>query len=507
VRRLLLALCFLLTPAAILSLLLATRFHATLLDCVPEGGLNDEIHYWTEISGFAATGFQSGYYVPDERPAPLRFCHFGAHGPAFPMLYGGLARVVGWYPASGPLFNVWFLLAGSLFWILCCQLDAKRLLIACFLMATFWPCLFFIPATLQESLHCSIAFVLAGLVQRMVNGDQQGSFWPFLLTVALASTIRVTWILVLVPYAYVLGRQWWKLACMAAVAFGAIVLRQMISAPFPNYLSELMTLAKTSPALVVGSLLDHLYKNVDILVSPHRPTLEVLESYIVIGMVLPWSWFSDAPRPADRRARMFCGLNLAMILMVVLTLYDVDSWKDYRVLAPHLLLSLLVLLSSLEYRRVIGIAVIHLLFVSAFLGQFDLSYNQRVRAKPAVIEAMQRRIQPFVAYDKYRSSWQNTVLAPVSSLQYPMLGLPPGIGISSLMNEQERPSSIQSRWLLLPPLEAKSWTACRLRFLQETPLGNLYLNLDAPGASDELPSSSEPSPSLERPVSHHPKDP
>src|SRR5271166_1469678 len=109
--RAVLILCFLLAPVAIVSLILAVCLQATLLDCYPY--LNDEVHYWNEVACFARAGFAGGYCVPNEQTAPASWTHFGPHGPGFPVVFGTLARIVGWHPASGPLFNAVVLALGA----------------------------------------------------------------------------------------------------------------------------------------------------------------------------------------------------------------------------------------------------------------------------------------------------------------------------------------------------------------------------------------------------------
>src|SRR5438552_656405 len=103
--------CFLLTPAVEVSLLLAVRLNASLLDCAPSWG--DEVHYWNEVACFVRAGFDGGYCVADERTAAATWSHFGPHGPGFPVSYGLLGRVLGWHPVSGPFFHLIVLMFGA----------------------------------------------------------------------------------------------------------------------------------------------------------------------------------------------------------------------------------------------------------------------------------------------------------------------------------------------------------------------------------------------------------
>ena len=73
---------------------------------------------------------------------------------------------------------------------------------------------------------------------------------------------------------------------------------------------------------------------------------------------LPW-------RRAERRTHI---LNLGLIVLLVVMLYDVGGWRDYRIVAPHLLLSLL-LLAACGRTRVVAVAVLAgLLVTPSFLA-------------------------------------------------------------------------------------------------------------------------------------------
>ena len=83
---------------------MATLFNASLLDYFPL--VSDEIAYQRQIAAFVQAGFNGGYFTAYEQPAPFTFSHFSVHGPAFPVIYGLVGRIVGWQLYSGPLFNL-----------------------------------------------------------------------------------------------------------------------------------------------------------------------------------------------------------------------------------------------------------------------------------------------------------------------------------------------------------------------------------------------------------------
>jgi hypothetical protein len=612
--------CLLLAPAGVVSVLLATKLNATLGDCGPLG--DDDAHYWDEVASYSRVGLGGGYFVANEQPAPARWTHFGPHGPAFPVFYGTLARFLGWRESSAPLFNLLVLAAGSAAWILLARPDTPRLATALLLTATFWPCLLFVPATMQESLHCAFAFVLAGLAHGAVNGrdTRMRSFWPFFVAALVAATFRITWVVVLLPMAAVVvpaaGRRA-RVAVLAAVALAMpslCWLSREVCAGYPNFFSAALALGRRDAVAGFHAVASHARLSLDELFSREDHPLEVLQRYEVVGMIaltavlllgagrpgprlrrLAWTAFAFAaltfaaqdliggvaltaaaawcdwrkngrPRPTvlsaagvyalyalrtnpfapglfgpylfdglkvavvaglvwvhrrrvddvvrfavagtpgdEARPLLFAGMNLALVVGVILVAYDVQHFRDYRVMAPHLLLSALVLVSGPAYRWTLTLAAVNLLFLSAFLKEFDVHWPRVAKGR---IAAAAIDLQPYLSYDPAAASpWQNTLLVPDVRLAN-RVRVPPGIGVSwgvqfagggkpplpydspyrvEVLNSADewlsRPT--RSLYLLATPDQARRWKGCRLRLLHELPGGNLYLNQDYPPATTD----------------------
>jgi hypothetical protein len=482
---------FLLTPLMAVSLTLAFC-KATLLDCTPL--LSDEIHYWNEIACFARAGFNGGYFVPNEHPAPISFIHFGPHGPAFPVLYGIPAAMFGWYQASGPLFNVFALMAGAGVWIWRCRPDNKRLACGMFFMATFWPCQLYIPCTMQESLHMGMAFVLAALVHPLVHGDRQKtpSSWPFLVAVAVFSLVRFTWLLVLVPWALIAfaGRSWqWRLlltlviACMAPTIF---LLTRLTSAPYPNYATQLFATARSAPDEALQKFTSHGERSLEQFLSLRSgETLEILQHYQVVGLLIA-SAVVVLVLPESRKApHVFVFLNLALIAGLMIALYDVEDFRDYRVIMPHLLLSLLILLAGESYRWVVNVAGINLIFLVPFYNFFESTNHDRFLVGSAHIGRERSVLTRYINYDPTKSTWDNTILIPVRNHFYLLAAVPPGMGVSFVLdNPDVSPLNFppKSRYLFMRQGQVEQIffrKRIRLRRLAETGVGTLYLNLES----------------------------
>jgi hypothetical protein len=210
--------------------------------------------------------------------------------------------------------------------------------------------------------------------------------------------------------------------------------------------------------------------------------LEVLLRYAVIGVTVASLWRLFRSPAAGRQPYLFAALNLAVVAGLVIGIYDVEPavWRDYRVLGPHLLLSLLVLLSAGAYRVVLAVAAANVLFAPAFVSQFADFHRDRVRADRAFIAAVREQVRGNLKYDPAAPAWSNTVLIPMPLLCYPLLGIPSGIGVSCLEPRAAQPQlPLKSRYVLVDDGRVWYFRDCHLRPIARTSLGRLYLNLDS----------------------------
>jgi hypothetical protein len=91
---------------------------------------------------------------------------------------------------------------------------------------------------------------------------------------------------------------------------------------------------------------------------------------------------------------------------------------------------------------------------------------------------MQEVAATAVPFRPEASPWANTVLVHAELLQYPLLGLPPGIGVSYVADWSNLPASVRSQYLLLREKDREEiGDRLPLEPIVDTPLGVLYRNL------------------------------
>jgi hypothetical protein len=478
---------FLATPLLITSGALA-GLGASLADCVAVWG--DEVIYWNEINTFARAGWNGGYCTYEEMPCRAAWCHFGPHGPAFPLLYGSVARLTGWRPASGPFFNLAALALSCAMWLWVVRPDVRTLAVGTLLVGTFWPLVLYLPTTMQEGLHFAFAFAIAAAVQPWTaDKPGPGRLWLPPLVIGLASTVRPTWALVLPVWGLLaarrLPRRALALALLASiVAVPAIVLALgPVTAPYPNKVTAMLEHARTSRLLAWLELKELLRADWTILTSPADHLLTIAQRIELAGLIgLTGSGIVLCP--ASRRSCWFAFASLALFALPCFTIYITES---YRVVQPQVLLALLVLLASgVDGRRLATVVVaVHLALVPAAWSMFRYCHGERVKTVAPSTELFEGvRFDPDTP-----DPWDNTLDVSLGSLDSYLLAAPAGVGITPLVEDMPgysphhlrdwRKETPRARYLLLGPYApADAVERWRLRFVRHLPGGELYVRDD-----------------------------
>jgi hypothetical protein len=473
---------FLAVPALIASAALVWNLDATLADCVPVE--NDEVHYWNEIACFARAGFAGGYCVDDELPARASWTRFGPHGPGFPVIYGLLARIFDWHLVSGPFFNVGIVAIAAGLWIWLARPSTGTLVVGLLLLGTYWPLVIYLPSTYQESLHFAIGLVLAGLARRALGGSA-GAHIAFVATVAAASVIKFSWILVLIPWAIATlpGTRWrTKLLILLTTACGvvaAVWVFTQICSPYPERLTPELGRASGNPMLYFWTLelrWERAWKSFFVLSLAVAP-IGLVQRYQIMAVMLLGVGLLIARK--YRRSAAFAAVNLFAILIPNMLFFDMYGMRDYRLIAPHMLLSLLLLLSA-DWRLVLPFVAANAAFVGVFLGHFTAFHRERVTADRQAIARVRAELAPLVPYRPGVDGWSNTLLFQIEWTPYRLLGLPPGIGVTfSLEDMRALLPKMRSKYVILSPGVAPP-AGARLQLLANTSIGPLYENLECP---------------------------
>jgi hypothetical protein len=428
---------------------------------------NDEIFYWREIQTFKEVGFNGGYYTYDEVPAAAQFSHFSAHGPWIAVLVGLISRVTGWYLYSMPFLSLIAITAALIVLMRVLRPDTSQLLLIGLLLLTFWPMLLYIPTTMVEGLNQAIAIIMASIFYAQLSSEEPlPRRWQIicLLFIGAISLLRGLWAFMFLPFLLLNSRKpsYLRLLLTGSLSIALIGFMTWLTyygaAPFSaNIMAQFAAAIPQSRTFGLSVLVKHFLNNVR-QIPQGNPTeimqrIQILAILVIclIGEFTFISWVKNRQWvrlsvPLKGFELHFHLLNLVPILLLNMVLNDIFEWRDFRALAPQLLLTLLILI-AFKRLRLAGLFIVgNVLVVSAFLTVYRDNAQLHFFDNRQSLNSFAASTQNYLSYQADApTSWCNTVLSP--SFEFDFLALPPGLGFSVGVDAAK--TSFRSRYLLL----------------------------------------------------------
>jgi hypothetical protein len=466
---------------------------------------SDEIYYWHQAYTFREVGFQGGYYTVNEQPAPAAFTRYYAWGAAVPLVYGIQGRLVGWSLHSIPLLNMlWFSASISLFlWLI--QANRWQIILTASVSITFVPFLLFSASSMLEIQQQSIAVLFAAVFFRMLNRTVPDKIaatrqWILLMALmAIAIMLRPTWAILFVPLAMLAIRKPTLKTGMLAFIVGVVLfifsgwLTQLMAAPDVKFVQSLLAVVRNFPLGSIPVLGLKVIDNIQNAVTGHPIEIHNRVMLFLLLGSLAVAWLSQRVRQKNivtpqsglsQPEVLFHLYNIGVILVFNLILYDTYDWRDYRVMTPHLLLSLLLLVACQRYR----LLAVLLVAMSLILPLLPATYrspewygNHANTGRQVAIRQWSDQFADIMVYQPHaKSPWCNTVLHTPYYLFVPietLLAIPPGIGISAVLDEASLVFPLKSRYVLLENAFYEQYAdQLNLQPLLPVPNGMLSLN-------------------------------
>jgi len=443
--------------------------------------VTDEVSYWHQIATFSKVGFGNGYYTYQEYTAPA-LSAYGAWGPGFPLLFGSLLAVVGVSYTT----IVWLNLATftALAFGALRVAGAGRWWIGG-LLVTYTPLLLYLPTGMQEPLHLGLAVLLAVLFHRLLVAEPGSRRQPAIAVVTLivlASLLRSTWALLLVPAALLAGRGFKPVLGALVAAVGFIALFPLWAAPFP-YGNTFKIQHAATLGDKVHLLAANVGRNVALLLQVRGSYYQVpiAQHYQLIVAVVAALAVAVTVRRV-RAASVTVCLALIPAVLFVVVFYDVGP--GVRVLAAHVLFAgVFAALLRPRWTRALPalLVVTNLLTLSWFKHDFVLFAGMDVRGNRSAIAAERAALGRYLHYDPSADRWCNTILLADGRGFTQTLAVPPGFGVGVDLNHRF-PGPLRSAYVIatdvtLPMLPS---AGSHLVLVAPTPQGGLYRNLDSP---------------------------
>lgn len=489
------------SPAIITSVLLYGLLGVrNLADYVPiySDVFNDSFYYWRQVGTFAAAGFDGGYYTGEELPARAPYSHFYAHGPIFPLLYGSVASLTGWHPHTGIIFNVILITFTFGLWLYRIRNDQGQMVLSALALFTVWGVLFFIPTNMQESVHFALAILLAVCIVPVLRNQsrkqREDKFWQTttIIVLTVAALLRPTWAVLSLPLFWMWTKKvrrsrqplYFLGLCgyLGVIAF--LFQYQGSSYPLFSYLPS-------------GSSFSEIWINtltrirINLLNLFSLNILELIQ-FIQIMILLSLLFNISVNRFLGRvsllhRLHIAWQLNevslhffnLVGALAFVFLFNEMNVFRGYRQLAPHLLVTLLILIAQRRFRCVITLLMIGLIALPWFLIDYKTQWYSSFHRENADIETFRQQSASILIYDPAApNAWCNTLLVVMRQNELPpqVMRIHPALGISWTMLKPNQ--SFRSRYILLTEADKSVLgNISSLRFATRTNAGDLFLNL------------------------------
>ena len=461
--------------------LVAVLFRAGPLQFLPIW--NDEVVYWNEAAVFAEAGFEGGYVTVHEEVAPAAFSRFGPHGPAFAVFHGSLARIIGWEAPTALFINLAVVSLAALVWVRGSAAGSSPA--ALLLLAGFWPLLLYLPTQMQEPTHFALAFLFALSIARQREAPRAPTYVLAGLLLAAAALLKPSWALLLLPLGWPRARRAGPIGITLLVVVtliaGAAAFRIFgtLASPSRNAVPALMSALTEAPARVPAMLVESTTRNLRAWFTPgeDKPPEVVFRYFtaLLVAILLVRCTFARPRAPAHADSLDTALFTVAPVLGITLLIGDVESWRDFRLIAPHVLVALLLLVTHTRWERWIWAGT--WVLAPLYYQQFVEFHEQRFTSDPAPIAAMRDATAGVIQFTPGAPPWTNTVAVSADLLQFPLLGLPRGIGVSYVVDWLDHAGPVRSAYVLLHPADRQEADMIvRLEPVVETPLGTLYRN-------------------------------
>lgn len=503
-RRWLLTLLVAFMPA-IVSCLLVTAQGRSLTDFIPHW--SDEVANWHQILTFKEVGFNGGYYTINELAPAADFTHYYTYGPWYPALYAFMARVIGWGFTSILVING--LLVGLALAVFCrvARLDERQMAVTALMLGTFWGLLLYFFTGMQEAFQQTLAILLAAVFVLALRQREQLD-WRYRLLgfalVAFAALMRLSWAILFLPFLLLTSRgglaRWLLWAAVSLFATGAIMLlASFTGAPGNNSIFDMIAAFQVSIGAGLDYFVRYFGRNLARFLFLPKTGTDVLQTYQVVIFILGLMVVVGVLITRQRKRRSDAALaeaafhlfNIGGTLTAACALYLIGTGGDYRLLATHLMLSLLLLITFKRYRPALLLVATNVLFLPIFWSDFRTVVTDKYTPDHSAYITFKATADAYLTYDAQApSAWCNTLLFHVSDYDRPMLtGVPAGIGLSFFKDPNNPMLSFKSRYLLLSAenyrLIAQRPDAPQLEWLADVPTARLYVNRSADCSSPE----------------------
>ncbi len=477
-------------PALVAMGLVAHYFRADLTAFCPAYDV-DQYMYVVEARTFAAAGFSGGYYGSGGQTAKL--LRFGPHGAVHPLVYGGMAKLLGgWSDWLVPVLNMAFVTLA----LLCLgrKLSLGRLACLTAFFCLFSQTLLYLPLSYQEAFQYAVALLLAlglgGYLRRAADGVASGRDMAWALgLVFLAGLARPTWAVLFPALLWARARPGWPGLAWALVTGGGLLAAtygafSLFASPW--HIASGPGMLQALARLDFGPLLHQAGGNLASLLNFQDNAVNTLNLLIIAGGTGLLATVSCLGKAGTRRYALagFHVCNVFAPLAVYVIAYNGTGYQLTRLLSAHFLLSFAVFLLVAPAGSVRWAAGP---IFAACLGMLPMSLKSFVLfVRPAYddyagfarqIDVLRRDMAPALLLSKDAPSpWLRTLAVVSGDETLPSLAVPDCYGVQ-VYAASSLDAPLQAGFVLLDAkAHALAAKANALTHVADTAHGVLYRN-------------------------------
>jgi len=337
---------------------------------------NDEFFYYTNSNSF---------FENTTLKAALTFNGTGsrlggadAHGFAYPLLNGGIAKIFGWHNLNF-IYTNFFFVAVALVLILFQKSIEKKNRILIILFVLLFPFLAIYNFTyMQEAVHIFFAITCSILIYKINREGKTKDYCYFILVVVIAALFRpfwLVWLIGLIPFAVNALQKRWLILIFLFGGVLSVLLMYFFYEPLPNYFASVIALiAKGDLKGLFYSVVRHFtYNGYAYFFKNDNSLVYFFVKCSILGMLIFFS-----AKAYLYKTRLFISIAFIGLInfLVLFFLYDVFMWRETRVLVSFFYFCIPFLLFEINNRTKFS-----LLFILVVFFAFTLPVSKTMIAE------------------------------------------------------------------------------------------------------------------------------
>jgi len=359
---------------AIGGLILVYAYFFSLMGLENKPYYGDEFFYMKNAESYTVTGSLKASFTYSGKGSKIG--EFDAHGPAYPLLYGGVGKVFGYDYLLISKVNLAILLLSLFLLILSNQKLTTRLFQIILILSSPFT-LFYAVSLLPELIHLGGAIILYYLYENYHQSHKERDLWVLVSFILLLGLFRSTWLFALIglfPFLWN-GRRSLVLLLIFSIPSLTWLLQTNFHEGVVNVFSEIQYwFGEGKWSILLETIFFNIKRNIYFLFTYSEGTFYAIwKIWLFASFILGFFLFA-------KDKLVFSGIvMLAVTFLFTLVFYKFYKWTEWRMMLPLTvflnLRMISVFPSQYYYKALLIINGLAFLFLIPF--QYELIYLRK----------------------------------------------------------------------------------------------------------------------------------